>query len=326
MFWLTGVLCLVAIAWPGWGQDASTGGQQASPSSAVKLEDFDRQVGPFELKGQRFTVVLHMKRVQGQGAVVDPVFQETLTRVEIKDAAGTVHYERTFPLSEVSGDSFTDTTAATVKLLQGKQGSGLLVTYGVSPSTPRGGQSWQVFGLFDQKLVPFSKPVYLEGDLLNDKDGAPVVQTSLEPKLRGDVLHFRVWTGNFDAIIPLKVDWLLGKFALAWQCQKMTSRGWRPLCQVRVEAERVPQEEDLTFVRLHQEPEEGFGTPAHVVVKKDSKIEFLAAETEVVWKEDAEGVGLSVSDDVWIKVRIDGKEGWIHTQEDFSAIGLPQAG
>jgi len=100
----------------------------------------------------------------------------------------------------------------------------------------------------------------------------------------------------------------------------------RPLCQVRVEAERVAQEEDLTFVRLHQEPEEGLGTPAHVVVRKDSQVEFLAAETEVLWEEDANGIALSVSGDVWLKVRIDGKEGWIHTQEDFMAIGLPQAG
>ena len=79
-------------------------------------------------------------------------------------------------------------------------------------------------------------------------------------------------------------------------------------------------------MRLHPEADEERGTPAHVVVKKDSKVEFLAAETEVAWNEDADGVGLSVSDDVWLKVRIDGKEGWIHTQEDFTAIGLPQAG
>ena len=162
MFWLTGVLCLVAIAWPGWGQDASTGGQQASPSSAVKLEDFDKQLGPFELKGQRFTVVLHMKRVQGQGPVVDPVFQETLAKMEIKDAGGTVHYEKAFPY-EVDGDRFVETTDASAQLLQGKQGSGLLVTYGTLPSTPLGGESWQVFSLFagppsaplNGKLVPF---------------------------------------------------------------------------------------------------------------------------------------------------------------------------
>lgn len=37
-------------------------------------------------------------------------------------------------------------------------------------------------------------------------------------------------------------------------------------------------------------------------------------------------VQLGVGDDLWLKVRIDGKEGWIHTQEDFTAIGVLQAG
>lgn len=318
LFGILLVVCLGAgLALPAGAQDTP---------QAAQLEDFDRELGPFAIRDQRFTVVLHMKRVATRGPVVDEVFQETLARMEIKDAAGAVHYEQEFPVSELERDSFVETSAATVKLLRGREGSGLLMTYGVAPSTPRGGVSWQVFGLFDNKLIPFSKPVYLEGDLLNDRDGAPVVETSEEPNLRGDVLYFRVWTGNFDAVIPLKIDWLLGKFAMAWRCQQMTAQGPKLLCEVRVEAERVPQEEDLTFVRLHQEPEEGFGTPAHVVVRKDSQVEFLAAETEVVWDEDANGVGLSVSDDVWLKVRIDGKEGWIHTQEDFMAIGLPQAG
>ena len=45
-----------------------------------------------------------------------------------------------------------------------------------------------------------------------------------------------------------------------------------------------------------------------------------------MWDEEKDIVGLGVGEDLWLKVRIDGKEGWIHTQEDFSAIGLPQAG
>ena len=85
----------------------------------------------------------------------------------------------------------------------------MLLTYGRLPSTPLGGESWQVFGLF-------SGP--------------------------------------------------------AWRCQKMTQRGPRPVCELRVEADRLPAE------------------------------------------------------DPWLKVRIDGKEGWVHTPEDFMAIGLPQAG
>ncbi|MBI4479365.1 MAG: hypothetical protein HY651_05025 [Acidobacteria bacterium] len=76
------------------------------------------------------------------------------------------------------------------------------------------------------------------------------------------VLSFRVWTGNFFVIYPVRVDFVIAKAMPAWRCFRMTSQG----------------------------------------------------------------VGLSPGEDFWIKVRIDGKEGWIHTQEDFIAIGLPQAG
>lgn len=106
----------------------------------------------------------------------------------------------------------------------------------------------------------------------------------------------------------------------------MTPKGPRPICEYQVEAERRPPEEDMTFVRLHVEADEGMGIPAHVVVRQYSQVEFLGAEVELRWQEDANGIGMSIGDDPWLKVRIDGKEGWIHTQEDFVAIGLPQAG
>jgi hypothetical protein len=296
------------------------------PPSSAQIEDVERQLGPFEVSNQQFTVILRMKRAVTQGPVLNPDFQETLSGIEIKDAGGVVHYENTFAVPEIADGSFVETTSLFATPVQGEQGNGLLITYSSLPSTPLGGSSWQVFGLSDGKLVPFNKPLYLEGDLMATGDAGEAIQTSQESTLQGDVLNFRVWTGNFFAVIPLKIDWLLGRFAPAWQCHKMTGQGVQPLCQVRVEAERVAQEDDMTFVRLHEEPEEGFGSPAHVVVRKYSQIEFLAAETEVIWDEDANGVGLTVADDVWLKLRIDGKEGWVHTQEDFTAIGLPQAG
>ena len=300
---------------PAWAKE--------SVSQSTRLEDLERQLGPLEIKGQRFTVVLHKKRVRGESPP-DADFGETLERLEIKDAAGTVHFQREFPY-EVSGNSFAETWDASAQVLEGKQGSGLLLTYGVLPSTPLGGESWQVFGLFDGKLVPFSKPLFTEGQLINGQAGEPVVETSEEPNLEADVLHFRVWTGNLFVIVPLRLDWLQGKMGPAWRCTKMTFRGPRPVCRLSVEAERVPQE-DRTFVRLYPEAEETAGIPQHAVVEKDSKVEFLAAETALIGDEDTEGVGLAASDDVWLKVRIDGKESWIHTQEDFYAIGLPMAG
>ena len=66
----------------------------------------------------------------------------------------------------------------------------------------------------------------------------------------------------------------------------------------------------------------------HVVVKPDSKLEFLEAQLPVDWNATKDNISIGVGDgsDVWLHVRIDGQEGWIHTQEDFQAIGLPQSG
>ena len=316
--WLVVVTCLISAG---------------AGTPAPVVEDVRTEQGPFDLGRQRFTVVLHMKRIAGQGPAAASDFRETLARMEIKDPAGRVHYDKSFPY-EVSSVEFAGTTDASARLLRGRQGRWLLITYGTLPSTPLGGESWQVFGLFagppsaplDGRLVPFSKPIIAEGQLINGKPGEKVVETSQEPKLQGDVLHFRVWAGNFFVIIPLRILWFQNTIGPAWRCVKMTARGPRPICEVQVEAERHPADEDLTFVRLHREADEGMGVAQHVVVKKDSKVEVLAAETEVVWKEHADSVSLGVSEDVWLKVRIDGKEGWIHTQEDLQAIGLPQAG
>jgi len=335
--WLIVAACLaMAGASPGRAQGGGeTSGRppQGAAAAAPAIEEFRRQEGPFDLGGQRFTVVSRMKRLAVKGRAADPDFGETLTTMEIKDPGGRVHFQQTFPY-EVSGDRFIQTTVASARMLRGRQGRGLLITYGVLPSTPLGGESWQVFGLFagppsaplHGRLVPFSKPIFAEGQLITGKPGEKAVETSQEPGLQGDVLHFRVWAGNFFVIVPLRILWFRNTIGPAWQCVKMTPRGPKPICGLSVEAERHPTEEDMTFVRLRPEADEGMGVAKHVVVKRDSKIEFLGAETEVVWKENADGVGLGVSDDVWLKIRIDGREGWIHTQEDFQAIGLPQTG
>ncbi len=64
-------------------------------------------------------------------------------------------------------------------------------------------------------------------------------------------------------------------------------------------------------------------TPAHVVIRRDSKI--LAAKVRAGLGEDKNGMSLGVDDDAWLRIRVDGKEGWIHTEEDFEAVGPPQA-
>ena len=318
--------CVLSSVLVGWGHSLSppSHATQIRSATAARLEDFERRIGPLAVKGQPFTVVLQGKRLRA-GRSFDPDSQQTVVRLQIRDAGGTVHYERSFPY-EIAGNEFAGTLDVTAQRLEGSQGAGLLLTYGELPSAPLGGQSWQVFGLFDRKLVPFSKRIFADGDLVDTQAAAGVVRTSREPDFQPDVVRVRVWAGNFFVIVPLRVDWLLAKMSPAWMCARATPSGPRPLCEYQVRTERLPSAEDLTFVRLFPEPDDSFGTPAHIVVRKESTVAILATAAQVEWREDANAVDLSVADDPWLKVRIDGKEGWIHTQEDFLAIGLPQSG
>ena len=302
-----------------WAQQSPSVAGPAQPLADARLEDSEREIGPLKVRNQSFTVVLHAKRVGGTGPDLD--LRETVVRMEIRNQAGNTQYEKSFPY-RVQGGGFDETLGITARLLEGSEGTGLLVDYGWLPSAPLEGVTYQVFGIFGGRLVPFGKPLSVEGELVEPKPQEAAVRTSTEPGLEGDVLDFRVWADNFSVIIPVRVNWMMGQVRPAWRCVGLQGR--RPLCPYRVEADRVAQEE-MTFVRLWSEAEEG-GIARHVVVRKNSKVEFLAAEAEQVWQEAGEEVRLGVSEDVWLKVRIDGVEGWIHTQEDLQAIGLPQAG
>jgi len=304
-----------------WAQQAPSAPSPTQSATVVKLEDSERDIGPLKVRNQSFTVVLHTKRVGGTGPDLD--LRETVVRLEIRDPAGNTPYEKSFPY-HVQGGVFDETLGITARLLEGSEGTGLLVDYGWLPSAPLEGVTYQVFGIFGGRLVPFGKPLSVEGELVEPKPQEAVVRTSTEPGLEGDVLDFRVWAGNFSVIIPVRVNWMMGQVRPAWRCGDVTWQGRRALCQYRVVADRVAEQE-MTFVRLWSEADEG-GIARHVVVRKDSKVEFLAAKAEQVWQEGDEEVELGVSEDVWLKVRIDGLEGWIHTQEDLQAIGLPQSG
>lgn len=319
------VLVTTSTGWTQSALGAGNQGQQITSPAVAPLEDFGRRIGPFTIKRQNFTVVLHMKRARVPGARA-VASEETVIRMEIRDDAGNIHYAKSFPY-KLEGAHFVETTGISVQLLEGRQERGLLITYGEDPSTPLGGASYQVFGMFNGKLVPFSKPIAMEGNLIQPEPNSEnVVTTSTEPDLQAEVVRFRVWTGNVFVIIPVRVDWMLAKVRPAWQCYRMTAHGMRPQCQFKVEADRRPSENELSFVRLLSGPEEETGIAEHVVVKKDSRVEILEASGEQVWEETNKRIVLGVGEDLWLKVRLDGKEGWIHTQEDFNAIGLPQAG
>jgi hypothetical protein len=91
---------------------------------------------------------------------------------------------------------------------------------------------------------------------------------------------------------------------------------------MRVEALRKPSSAEYGFARLYSEADEGMGIAEHIVIQKESKVEVLGSKAITTWNQQGELVQ-PVFSGIWLHVRIDGRDGWIHSEEDFGAVGLP---
>lgn len=295
----------------------------AAPTAAApKLEDVEERKGPFIFGGQTFTVILRSKRLAG----IKGDFSEALASLDIVDASGAVAHHEEFPHTFENGDFF-ESCSAGVMPLTGSNGAGLLIDTGCLPSVPLSGGPWQIFGLRNGKLSPIGKPIYVEGEL-GDFVPGKITHIGNVTRILADELHIRLFTGYFFVSVPIRVNWMEGKLALAQHCLYQTGHGFAEGgCEMPVEGvEPHRNGDELTFVRMFTESNEQVGTPAHVVIQKNSRVEILAGKVLVKWQEEKDSIGLGVGDDIWVKVRIGDKEGWIHTDEDLQAIGLYQAG
>ena len=246
-----------------------------------------------------------------------------------------VVYREAYPLAFENGQ-FAETVAVSASSFTTKQGSGMLVRGMDLPSAPESGGWLRVFGYKygrdkygadDSLFVPFGPPISIEGEFLDvDTDSfrpSPVFGGRAMATVTRDVLKFRVWTGNVNIIYPVLIDWTNGKLQPAWRCIESTSKGQVERCSYPIIAD-AHRDNQPTFVRLFPQAGDGL-TPKHVIVQPQSKVEYLEALTPVTWSEDAHAISFAASGDLWLKVRIDGQEGWIHSEEDFEAVGLPQA-
>jgi hypothetical protein len=249
----------------------------------------------------------------------------TLALLEIVDSGGVVRYRDDFPYAVESGGF----CPASVKVISGSNGAGFLLEMACATSAPEGGGPWQILSVADGKIFPLGKPFSAEGRM-GDFAPGKINKIGNLTQILPDELRIHLFTGYFHVSVALRVGWREGGLALAEHCFYQTGHGFAPGgCEMSVEgAERAPSEQELTFVRMFSESNDQVGLPEHAVVKKDSRVEILAAKVFVTLEEEdsKSGIHLGVGPDIWVKVRIDGKEGWIHTEEDLQAIGLNRAG
>jgi hypothetical protein len=315
---------------------------QASPHaeekffSLLKVEDAEETLPEITIQGKQFTVVIHKQRLvwpAEAGHRFDPDDDETARSFEVRDAAGAVAYRKRIEdastesnLEEIRKQGrFTFTEAVYATRMQGAANQALVVGWSSLPSAPDACSTYVVLGLFEGKLVPFSEP-FCEDVVSSGPDSLDGSwNLKREPGTNFETFEIRRGYGFFRVVIPIRVDFLMARlFPARWCIRTGAPALLAQYCEFTVEAERFAPKED-TFVRLFPEADES-ATPRHVVVKPGSRVEFLAAlapnamDRSGRWRNDQ-------GDEIpWLKVRIDGKEGWVHAEEDLNALGLFQAG
>lgn len=309
------------------------GQEQAQP------QDFAQKQGPFSIGDQQYTVVLHEKVLGGNGGPPpgENSFLVTLAELDIADGNGQFVFQETFPFTLAEG-RFLQTINASASLLTGQGGMGLVIQFVEQTASAAGGvpgpavrQSWQVFGLSNGALIKFGPvlPVGQGSDIavggvvtaVMAKGGVVVMPLATT----AEEVQVRAWTGNFYVLVPVRVDWMHAQWGEAEECYELAEGTLRERgCTMPVEAPREPASGAsgnsgvyvLLFASITDKE------AAEVPVLVNSAIDILEALATAHWKDTA-GRSECSFDNVWLRVRIDGKEGWVHGQESFDALGLP---
>jgi hypothetical protein len=299
------------------------------------MEDLEQHLGPFSINGQNFSVVLHEKRLPG---AIDRRFAQTLSSVEIRGASSAVLYQKTFQFGIEEG-KLERSLKASARLLTGKYFTGLLISYRLKLDTGEDAEAWQVFGYQDgrynaqdAKFRIFDKPLRSDYPMGNPPAEVQVVTPTgvitrpMTPE--GETFELRVWTGNFYVLLPVGVNFAKGKLLPSRRCYGTSGAkpGMHEVgCDMQVEVDRKPPDAEMTFLRLYRGDEPYEGEVQHLVLNKDSKVQILKGSAYIDWGLSGDLMQVAFRE-LWLKVRIDdddAKEGWIHSDEDFAAIGLP---
>ena len=298
---------------PRTSAEAATPADETVEAAPVSGTGAQRRLGPFTVGDRSYTVVVdEMPRAAGPTEETG----SAVTAMEIQDSSGEVHYRRSFPYVPES-DTFSEAWLVSAQRFAGATGSGLLLTYEFDsqPSAPAPENSgwYQLFGIVDGRLKPFSGPISIQGSLI-------------PPASKADLLQFKVWAHHFRLVFSVAVNWEAGTLSPEPTCDT---------CEYAVLPEDLSRREDLTFVLMCPSATQ-CDTADRTLVRRESVIELLSARAGLHWSEgspDSAPVDFTdtmpdqgeirASGDVWLKIRIDGQEGWLHNNEDFLALAFP---
>jgi hypothetical protein len=303
----------------------------------LQLHDSLTHLGPFDVAGQKYTVLLHYKTLS-EGAPPSAKSTTTLSELQILDAHGNSVHDQNFSYA-VSQRRFTETLTASASLLGGASGAALVIRFldqrvlapGVTPELAK--ESWQLFSIVNGRLAQFG-PVLSLGQGSNISVNGTMAAVMMKGGIAvmpiastAEVLSFRAWTGSFYADVPVRFDWPHGQWGEGSQCFQtangtLTERG----CIMPVEAKPQPRssDADTVYVQLFVAPDGNTDNMQNVPVSPDTHVEILEMQAIVNWNWESRDQRVSCSfRNVWLRTRIDGNEGWVHGQDAFDALGLP---
>jgi hypothetical protein len=302
--------------------------QPAQQEATQQLVDVDQRLGPFALGTQQYAVVLHKKRFAG-GDPQKPA--EALASLEVQDADGNIVYQESD--SYEAGDGrFARSVSAGATLFSGHGGAALAIRFTEQPAATPANESWLVLGMVNGKLTSFGAPGLLgqvpgmqtngvlTGVMLRGGIGVQALDSRAEPS------EFRIWSGNFYVSIPVLVDWAQGKWSEGEQCFELNEGTLRPKgCNLRADPGPQARRSEVTFAQLFAETDGNRYNSQQVTVRPDSTVELLQTRSLVQFMPSGNHFAANF-DDVWLQVRVDGKQGWVHGEQDFAALGLPARG
>ncbi len=317
--------------------NAASAGTQTSPP----LTNTVSHEGPYTLGTQQYSVMLQYRAIPENSSRLASAasFTSTLGRLEILDAQGKSVYQESFPYT-VEQRRFTQTLSASASPLPGTAGVALVIRFlerlapspNADPALPK--ESWQVFGVVNGHIAPFGAVLPL-GRGTDITVGGAVAAVMIKGGIEvmpmastAEVLAFRVWTGHFYALVPVRFDWPHGKWGEGEQCYATDNGTLRERgCIMHMEAvpEPRPPDADTIYVHLFESPDGNLDNSVNVPISPDAHPEFLDMMAIVQWEAKGQRVECSFQD-LWLRIRIDGKEGWVKGQEAFDALGLPLAG
>jgi hypothetical protein len=256
-----------------------------------------------------FTVLLHREKFGGE---------EHVRLLQLRDETGVVHYEESFD-PPMRDNQAVWTTTISAHALRGERGQGLVVYYQQLPSAPHTGLSLRIFALQGSRLEPLAPLLSVHGtfaELLASRESGVLFL------LPGERLDVEVWTGYFGITVPFRVR--LAGCTPGEQCIRPAVRRGDIVPGLSLLSVNAPHRRIITsaHVQLFDAPE-GMAV-ARVPVSRTSEVSIIQVAADVFTEKD-NGVDVIRTRREWLHVRIDGREGWIHGDESFTAIGLKAA-